>query len=95
MAGYCSNLPCLFTLIYAAKSTRWQVWQLFLKPTRREKDEEKERVEGEKRRRIGITIGITCHTCHGFRAFGLDKRFTAIAAWHQTCHELVSGERGT
>jgi hypothetical protein len=94
MAGYCSNLPFLFPLVYAVNKARWQVWQLFSKPTRREKVEEKRRGEGEKRRRIEITIGITCHTCHSFYAFGLNKRFTAIATCHQTCHALVAGERG-
>jgi len=31
MAGYCSNLPWSFWLVYAANKAQWQVWQLFSK----------------------------------------------------------------
>jgi hypothetical protein len=88
MAGYCSNLPWSFWLVYAVKKAQWQVWQLFLKL--QQKQVEKSEGNG---RRIGITMGITCHTCHAFTIFGLDKRFRAIATCHQTCHGLTIAER--
>jgi hypothetical protein len=40
-------------------------------------------------RRIEITMGITCHTCHTFSIFGLGTPFGAIATCHQTCHGLA------
>jgi hypothetical protein len=52
----------------------------------REKKEKKEK-------RIEITMGITCHTCHGFGVFGFNKRFTTIPTCHPTCHVSVMGER--
>src|SRR5215211_835936 len=86
MAGYCSNLPLSSRLIYAAYKPRWQVWQLFSKLSRREV---KKREEEEKERRVGITMGISCHTCHAFSVFGLGMRFRAMATCHLTCHELA------
>jgi hypothetical protein len=78
MAGYGSNLPSGFRLSYAASKPQWQVWHLFLKL-----------LHGSGRgRRIEITMGITCHTCHAFFVFGLGERFKAIATCHQTCHRL-------
>jgi hypothetical protein len=91
MAGYGSNLPCFSWLICAVNKAQWQVWQLFLKLTRREKREEEGR---KKRKRIGITIGTTCHTCHRFYAFSLGTRLTAIATCHLTCHAAIIGKRG-
>jgi hypothetical protein len=40
MAGYCSNLPWSFWLIYAASKAQWQVWQLFSKLQQREVEKE-------------------------------------------------------
>jgi hypothetical protein len=40
-------------------------------------------------RRIEITMGITCHTCHTFSVFGLGMPFGAIATCHRTCHGLA------
>jgi hypothetical protein len=87
MAGYGSNLPSSSRLVYALYKSRWQVWQLFSKLLRRE---EKERKKAEKERRVGITMGISCHTCHAFSVFGLGKRFKAIATCHLTCHETAA-----
>jgi hypothetical protein len=39
-------------------------------------------------KRIEITMGITCHTCHAFSVFGLGTPFLRIATCHQTCHDL-------
>jgi hypothetical protein len=86
MAGYCSNLPSSFRLVYAAYKSRWQVWQLFSKLSRREIEK---RGEDEKEKRVGITMGISCHTCHAFSVFGLGKGLRAIATCHLTCHELA------
>jgi hypothetical protein len=86
MAGYCSNLPLSFRLVYAVKKARWQVWQLLLKLTHRES---RRRVgKGE---RIEITMGISCHTCHAFSAFGLGIPFRAMTTCHLTCHGLGEG----
>jgi hypothetical protein len=87
MAGYCSNLPSSFQLVYAAYKPRWQVWHLFSKLSHREVGKRKKE---EKVKRIGITIGISCHTCHAFSVFGLGKRFRVIATCHLTCHELAA-----
>ena len=72
MAGYCSNLPSSFRLVYALKKAQWQVWQLFSKLSHREVEK---RIKASKGKRIGITMGISCHTCHVFSVFGLGKRF--------------------
>jgi hypothetical protein len=84
MAGYCSNLPWSFWLVYAANKAQWQVWQLFSKLQQR-----KVRRAEVNSRRIEITMGITCHTCHTFSIFGLGTPFGAIATCHQTCHGLA------
>src|SRR5215207_11676274 len=52
----------------------------------------KKEKKAEKVRRVGITMGISCHTCHAFSVSGLGKRFRAIATCHLTCHELAAGE---
>jgi RNase P subunit RPR2 len=53
-------------------------------------------IQQKERRRIEITMGITCHTCHTFFVFGLSKRFRAIATCHQTCHHLgITSKRYT
>src|SRR5215213_5916001 len=88
MAGYCSNLPWSFRLVFAVKNAQWRVWQLFSKLQQRRV--EKSRGNGKRR---GITMRITCHTCHVFWGFGLGKRFRAIATYHQTCHGLGMVER--
>jgi hypothetical protein len=88
MAGYCSNLPWSFWLVYAVNKAQWQVWQLFSKLQQRKVGK-----EGGNSKRIGITMGITCHTCHAFSVFGLGKRFRAIATCHRTCHGLTITER--
>src|SRR5215212_2537470 len=90
MAGYCSNLPSSIRLVFAAYKPRWQVWQLFSKLSHRRIEK---RRKAEKEKRVGITMGISCHTCHAFSVFGLGKRFKAIAACHLTCHGLTSGAR--
>jgi hypothetical protein len=41
-------------------------------------------------RRIKITMGITCHTCHAFSIFGLGTLFWRIATCHQTCHGFAA-----
>jgi hypothetical protein len=85
MAGYCSNLPCNFSLVYAVNKARWQVWQLFSKHQQgkvRESEGSSERIE--------ITMGITCHTCHEFSIFGLGTLFWRIATCHQTCHGFAA-----
>ena len=89
MAGYCSNLPWIFSLIYAVYKPQWQVWQLFSKLSHRRGKKEK---KGREERRVEITMGISCHTCHAFSVFGLGKRFRAIATCHQTCHKLFVDE---
>jgi hypothetical protein len=89
MASYGSNLPSSFRLVYAAYKPRWQVWQLFSKLSHRRGKREK---KGREERRVEITMGISCHTCHAFSVFGLGKRFRAIATCHQTCHELFVDE---
>src|SRR5215210_6308344 len=88
MAGYCSNLPLSFRLVYAVKQARWQVWQLLLKLQQR-----KVRKRGRKGERIEITMGISCHTCHAFSVFGLGMAFRVMTTCHQTCHGLPVGER--
>src|SRR5215218_3662153 len=85
MAGYCSNLPWSFRLVYAVKEARWQVWQLLLKLQQRKV--EKRRGKGK---RVGITMGISCHTCHAFSVSGLGMPFKAMTTCHQTCHGLES-----
>src|SRR4051812_24580688 len=87
MAGYCSNLPSSFRLVYAPHEPRWQVWQLFLKLSRR-----RERGERGSRRgkRIEIKKGISCHTCHTFSVFCLGKPLRAIATCYLTCHEIAA-----
>jgi hypothetical protein len=84
MAGYCSNLPWSFWLVCAANKAQWQVWQLFSKLRQR-------RIvnSGSDSKRIEITMGITCHTCHVFSVFGLGTPFGAIATCHRTCHILA------
>jgi hypothetical protein len=89
MAGYCSNLPWIFPLIYAVYKPQWQVWHLFSKLLHRGVNK---REKVEKVRRVGITMAISCHTCHVFSVFGLGKRFRAIATCHLTCHELAAAE---
>jgi hypothetical protein len=84
MAGYCSNLSWSFGLVYAANKAQWQVWQLFSKLRQRKKEE-----SGGNSKRIEITMGITCHTCHTFSVFGLGMPFGAIATCHRTCHGLA------
>jgi hypothetical protein len=88
MAGYCSNLPLSLRLVYAVKKVRWQVWQLLLKLTHKEVEK-----RGGKGKRIEITMGISCHTCHVFSVSGLDMPFRAMTTCHQTCHGLAIGER--
>jgi hypothetical protein len=88
MAGYCSNLPSSFRLVYAVKKAQWQVWQLLLKLQQR-----KEGKGGRNGERIEITMGISCHTCHAFSVFGLDIPFRVIATCHQTCHGRAVAER--
>jgi hypothetical protein len=87
MAGYCSNLPWSFWLVYAASEAQWQVWQLFAKLQQRKVEK-----RANNSRRIEITMGITCHTCHAFSVFGLGKGFRAIATCHRTCHGLAIAE---
>jgi hypothetical protein len=84
MAGYCNNLPWSFWLVYTANKAQWQVWQLFSKL--QQKKVEKSRGNSK---RIEITMGITCHTCHAFSVFGLGTPFGAIATCHRTCHGLA------
>jgi hypothetical protein len=88
MAGYCSNLPWSFRLVYAANKAQWQVWQLFSKLQQRKVEK-----SGVNSKRIGITMGISCHTCHAFSVFGLGMPFRAIATCHQTCHGLAIAEK--
>jgi hypothetical protein len=88
MAGYGSNLPWNFWLVYAANKAQWQVWQLFSELQQRKVEKSK-----GNSRRIEITMGITCHTCHWIFDFGLGKGFRAIATCHQTCHGLGIAER--
>jgi hypothetical protein len=88
MAGYCSNLPLSFRLVYAVQKARWQVWQLLLKLTQKKNSK-----RGGKGKRIEITMGISCHTCHAFSVFGLGMPFRAMTTCHQTCHSLTIGER--
>jgi hypothetical protein len=83
MAGYCSNLSWSFWLIHPVNKAQWQVWQLFSKLWRRA-----EKSRGNSRR-IEITMGLTCHTCHAFSVFGLGKVFEVIATCHRTCHGLA------
>jgi hypothetical protein len=47
------------------------------------KEGRKSEVNGK---RIEITMGITCHTCHVFSVFGLGMPFTAMTTCHRTCH---------
>jgi hypothetical protein len=89
MAGYCSNLPWIFPLIYAVYKPQWQVWHLFSKLSHRRMEKRK---ETEKGKRVEITIGISCHTCHAFSVFSLGKGFRPIATCHLTCHNLAAGE---
>jgi hypothetical protein len=89
MAGYCSNLPLSFRFIYAVYRPRWQVWHLFSKLSHGGVEKRK---KAEKEKRVGITMGISCHTCHAFSVFGLGKRFRPIATCHLTCHNLAAGE---
>jgi hypothetical protein len=89
MAGYCSNLPSSFRLVYVAKKTQWQVWHLVSKLSHRRIEKRK---KTEKEKRVGITMGISCHTCHAFSVFGLGKRFRPIATCHLTCHDLAADE---
>jgi hypothetical protein len=89
MAGYCSNLPWNFWLAYAANKAQWQVWQLFPKLQQR-----KVKKSGGNSRRMGITMGMTCHTCHAFSVFGLGTPFLTIATCHRTCHGLAIVEKG-
>jgi hypothetical protein len=65
------------------KKAQWQVWQLLLKLQQRKVEK-----RGDNGRRIGITMGISCHTCHAFPVFGLGMPFKVIATCHQTCHDL-------
>jgi hypothetical protein len=88
MAGYCSNLPLSFRLVYAVKKARWQVWQLLLKLQQRKVG--KSRGKGK---RIEITMGISCHTCHAFSVFSLGMPFRAMTTCHQTCHSPAIGKR--
>jgi hypothetical protein len=81
MAGYCSNLSWSFWLVYAANKAQWQVWQLFSKLQQRKVEK-----RANNSRRIEITMGITCHTCHAFSVFGLSTPFGDIATCHRTCH---------
>jgi hypothetical protein len=85
MADYCSNVPWNFPLVYAVNKAQWQVWQLFSKHQQR-------KVEGSESnsKRIEITMGITCHTCHAFSIFGLGIPFWCIATYHQTCHGFAT-----
>jgi hypothetical protein len=84
MAGYCSNLPWSFWLIYAVSKAQWQVWHLFSKLQQRKVAKSR-----GTSRRIEITMVITCHTCHAFSVFGLGTPFWAIATCHRTCHGLA------
>jgi hypothetical protein len=88
MAGYGSNLPSSFRLVYAVKKSRWQVWQLLLKLQQRKVGK-----RAGKDKRIEITMGISCHTCHAFSVFGLGMPVRGIATCHQTCHGLTVAER--
>jgi hypothetical protein len=81
MAGYCSNLPWSFWLCCAANKAQWQVWQVFSKLRQRKIEK-----SGGNSKRIEITMGITCHTCHTFSVFGLGMAFGTIATCHRTCH---------
>jgi hypothetical protein len=47
MAGYCSNLPWIFPLIYTVYKPQWQVWHLFSKLLHRGVDK-REKVEKSK-----------------------------------------------
>jgi hypothetical protein len=84
MAGYCSNLSWSFGLGCAANKAQWQVWQLFSKLRQRKIEK-----SGGNSKRIEITMGITCHTCHTFSVFGLGMPFGTIATCHRTCHGLA------
>jgi hypothetical protein len=88
MAGYCSNLPWNFPLVYAVNKAQWQVWQLLLKLQQR-----KSRKRADNDKCIEITMGRSCHTCHAFSVFGLGMLFRVIATCHQTCHGLTIAER--
>jgi hypothetical protein len=88
MAGYCNDLPWSFWLVYAASEAQWQVWQLFSKL--RQRKSKKSKGNG---RRIGITIEVTCHTCHAFSVFGLGTPFGTIATCHRTCHGFAIAEK--
>jgi hypothetical protein len=55
-------------------------------------DKKSEKSKGNSRR-IGITIEITCHTCHAFSVFGLVTPFGAIATCHRTCHGFAIAEK--
>jgi hypothetical protein len=48
------------------------------------------KTSGDSSRRIEITMGITCHTCHAFSIFGLGTLFWRIATCHQTCHGFAA-----
>jgi hypothetical protein len=87
MAGYCSDLPWSFWLVYAMNKAQWQVWQLLAKLWQRRVVK-----RGRNSKRIEITMEITCHTCHTFSVFGLDTLVRAIATCHRTCHGLVVAE---
>jgi hypothetical protein len=56
----------------------------FFKTSPKEKEK-----SGDNSKRIAITMGITCHTCHAFSVFGLGTPFGAIATCHQACHGLA------
>jgi hypothetical protein len=46
-----------------------------------------------KGKRIEITMGISCHTCHAFSVFSLGMPFRAMTTCHQTCHSPAIGKR--
>jgi hypothetical protein len=81
MAGYCINLPWSFWPVYAVNKAQWQVWQLFSKLQQKKVER-----SASNSRRIGTTMGITCHTCHAFSVLGLSTLFETIATCHRTCH---------
>jgi hypothetical protein len=88
MAGYGNDLPWSFWLVYAASEVQWQVWQLFSKLQQRKVEK-----RAGNSRRIEITMGITCHTCHAFSVFSLSTPFGAIATCHRTCHGFTITEK--
>jgi hypothetical protein len=57
--------------------------------------QKKVKKSGGNSKRIEITMGITCHTCHVFSVFSLGTLFGDIATCHRTCHGFaIAGKSG-